>query len=102
MRHLVAIAALLAISSSALAEIPANEAQNECTALAYNAHLAKLQQGMTPQGSTIANVLAQRRLMEGYCVQFVQCLDYAAPVQGMMFQNCLDDQDADRLHDANE
>jgi hypothetical protein len=102
MRHLLTIGAVLAVSSSALAEIPANDAQNECATKAYNAYLAKLPQGVTPQGSTIANVIAERRLMEGYCVQFVQCLDYAAPVQGMMFQNCLDDQDADRLHDANE
>jgi hypothetical protein len=102
MRHLLAIGTLLAVSSSALAELPANKAQNECTTKAYNAYQAKSQQGMTPQGSTIANVVAERRLMEGYCAQFVHCLDYSASVQGTMFQNCLDDEDADRLHDARE
>ena len=102
MRYLAVIAASLAVSSSALAEIPANEAQIECTTMAYKAYLAKLKQGMTAQGSSIANVVAQRRLMEGYCVQFVQCLDYSTSVQGTKFQNCLDDEDADRLHDANE
>ena len=102
MRHLLAIGTLIALSSSALAEIPANKTQNECAANAHKAYQSKLQQAMTPQGSTIADVVAERHLMEGYCVQFVHCLDYSDSVRGTMFQNCLDDEDADRLHDDKE
>ena len=100
MHHFLTIGALLAASTTALAEIPANKAQNECATNAYKTYQSKLQQGITSQGSTIPNVVAMRRLMEGYCAQFVHCLDYSASVQGRMFQNCLDDEDADRLHDA--
>jgi hypothetical protein len=102
MGHFLTVGALLAASSTALAEIPANKAQNECATNAYNVYQSKLQQGITPQDSTIANIVAGRHLMEGYCLQFVHCLDYSASVQGTMFQSCLDDEDADRLHDARE
>jgi len=100
MRPLLAIGTLLAISSSALAEIPASKVQNECAMKAHNAYLAKLQPRMMSQDSTIDDVVAERRLMEGYCAQFVHCLEYSVSVQGAKFQTCLDDEDADRLHDA--
>ena len=51
-----------------------------------NAYLAKLRPRMASQGSTIDNVVAERRLMEGYCAQFVHCLDYSVSVQGENFK----------------
>ena len=100
MRNLLVIGALLATLSTGLAEVPANDAQNECATSAYATYRSKLQQRVRPLGSTIANVLDGRHLVENYCVQFVHCLDYPASTQGTMFQNCLDNEDADGLHDA--
>jgi hypothetical protein len=41
-------------------------------------------------------------LMEGYCVQFVRCINVPPLAQGAIFSKCLDDEDADRLIDGKQ
>lgn len=102
MRHLWAIVVAIAMSSSALGETAADKAQNACALSAYKtylvASLARSQrEGVT---SSVADVIEGRRMMEGYCAQFVQCLhDVPAIALGTMFSKCLDDEDADRIND---
>jgi hypothetical protein len=84
------------------AETAADKAQNECAVNAYKAYLSASlvlyqQEGVA---SSIGGVVAKRRLMEGYCVQFVQCLNVPAIAMGAMFSKCLDDEDEDRLNDS--
>jgi hypothetical protein len=103
MRHLSAIAAVLALSSSAVAETATERTQSACTETAYQSYLAasldlsKYQQGVT---MSIEDVIAKRRLMEGFCVQFLRCASVDAFAAGAMFSKCLDDEDADRLNDG--
>ena len=71
---------------------------------AYKAYLsasiALYQRDQAGGSSSVEGVIAKRRLMETYCVQFVRCLDVPDLVVGAMFSKCLDDEDADRLNDA--
>jgi hypothetical protein len=49
---------------------------------------------------SVDGVIAKRRLMEGYCVQFVRCVKVPAIAAGAIFSKCLDEEDADRLEDG--
>jgi len=97
--HLWAIAALAAMSSSAVAKTPTNKAQTDCVVAAHlkysETSIALYQrQGMAP---TIDDVIAKRRLMEAYCIQYVRCVNAPELMLGIEFSGCLDDEDADRL-----
>ena len=102
MRHLLwAIVAALAVSSSAVAETAAEKAQKDCDLNAYKAYLAaSIALYERDQSGSIDGVIAKRRLMEGYCVQFVRCLNAPEIAAGAMFSKCLDDEDADRINDG--
>ncbi|MGJ5179655.1 hypothetical protein ACQR16_16360 [Bradyrhizobium oligotrophicum] len=97
-------ALLIGTSNTALAAQTANDkAVTECAAKAKQesnqANLERYkQQGLD---LSIAGVLATRRATEGYCARFViECLKLPEIAQGGAFQNCLDDEDEDRLNDA--
>ncbi|WP_315747876.1 MULTISPECIES: hypothetical protein [unclassified Bradyrhizobium] len=104
MRQLWVLAVLLAIPADTLAETAAQKTQNDCSLRAYKEYLAdslKLS-AQDDAATSIVGVVGKRRLMEMYCVQFVQCLNTPQLVQGAMFSRCLDDEDADRLSAKNE
>ena len=99
MRHLLAVLALLAVSSSAVAKSAADKAQTECAVdarLKYAETSVALfqRQGMAP---TVDDIVAQRRLLEAYCVQYIRCVNTPELMTGVEFSQCLDDEDADRL-----
>jgi hypothetical protein len=108
MRNLWAIVAL-AITSSALAETPADKALKACLFDALtNYTKAKLafdaSRGATPMQQTIDYYMARRRLEEGYCVQYSHCVvasahipeNFVDMVAGVEFAKCLDDEAAER------
>lgn len=101
MCHLLAIVTVLAMSSSAVAETAAEKAKSDCAVKAYAeykaASLALYQREGAPL--SVAGVIARRRLVEGYCVQFVRCLNVAETAMGAMFSKCLDDEDEERLNE---
>jgi hypothetical protein len=102
MRHLSAIAAVLALSSSAVAETATERTQSACTETAYKSYLAASLDLSAHQGVTLSieDVIAKRHLMEGFCVQFLRCENVEAFAVGSVFSKCLDDEDADRLNDG--
>jgi hypothetical protein len=103
-RSLSAIVSMLFASSSAVAETVAEKAQKECALQAYKAYLAAslalYQRDQVGGSPSVDGVIAKRRLMEGYCVQFVRCVNVPAIAAGAIFSKCLDDEDADRLEDG--
>ena len=103
MRRRLIIVAVLFLSSGALAESRATDtAQNECVVKVYKEYLAASLARYQQEGAatSIDDVTARRRLMEGYCVQFVRCINVPPLAQGAIFSKCLDDEDADRLNDG--
>jgi len=94
--------ALAAMSSSAVAKTPTDKAKTDCVAAAhlkYSETSVALynRQGMAP---TIDDIVAKRRLLEAYCVQYVRCVNPPELMMGIEFSGCLDDEDADRLKEV--
>jgi hypothetical protein len=107
MRHLQAIAVLFATSSSVMAGEDAKPAQSNptrdaCVSTAGTAYLtanAALVSRATSAGlMSIEDVIAQRRLQEGYCRQFAGCIaasvspNFSDVTNRAMFASCLDDE----------
>jgi hypothetical protein len=98
-RLLRTIAALTAISSSAVAKNALDKAQIDCVVnarLKYSETSVALyqRQGMAP---TVDDIVAKRRLLEAYCVQYVRCINAPELMMGIEFSRCVDDEDEDRL-----
>jgi hypothetical protein len=101
MRYLLAMVVLLFLPSAAVAETATDKAQKDCAISAYKSYLAaSIALYQRDQLMSIDGVIAKRRLMEGYCVQFVQCLNLPELAMGAIFSKCLDDEDADRINDG--
>jgi len=84
--------ALAAMSSSAVAKTPTDKAKTDCVAAAhlkYSETSVALynRQGMAP---TIDDIVAKRRLLEAYCVQYVRCVNPPELMMGIEFSGCLD------------
>jgi hypothetical protein len=99
MRHLWAIATIIAMSSSApLAQTVKDKAQHACGLAAYKDYLAAglvLNQS-DPLVNSVEAIIAHRRLTEAFCVRFVQCQNIPALDFAAMVSKCVDDEDEER------
>jgi hypothetical protein len=96
------------VSSGAVAKnnkLVATKEQSNCMLnafTAYNQAGIALYQRQGVNLPTIEDAITKRRLLEGYCVQYVQCLNVPPIALGAMFSSCLDDEDEERLKERSK
>jgi hypothetical protein len=98
MRHLWAIATIIAMSSSALAQTAKDQVPDACSLAAFNDYIAAglaLDQS-DPLVNSVETIIARRRLTEAFCVRLVQCQNIPALSVAAMVSKCIDDEDEER------
>jgi hypothetical protein len=78
---------------------PQQAAQNQCTLKVYQDYLKNQTARPTDVEKllSVESILAERRLQERFCLQFVECLtdhdnQQAAIIKGAQFSRCLEDE----------
>jgi hypothetical protein len=103
MRHILPIAIIIVMSSSALAQNAKDKAQDACSLAAFKDYIVAglaLNQS-DPLGNSVETIIAHRRLTEAFCVRFVQCQNIPALGFAAMVSKCINDEDEER-RDANK
>jgi hypothetical protein len=84
------------VSGAALARTP--EEQNKCSAEALKIYKTQeqevLQRGGGEYHLTVGGIMAQRRMMESYCMASIECVDTPSLSMGAAFTQCLQEREA--------